>query len=201
MEGIDRIRERIIEDAQADATRIKEEATEKARSLKERKIADNNRSNERLIKENEVTAQERKRRLIAAAELEMRKDILKAKQDTIDDVMDKSLAAIKSMPLESYKEIIFNMLMEASSGNEEVIFSKEDRERLDEKFLKEVNKALKKAGKDGKLSLSEEEANFEGGFILKSEGLEINNTFSALLRMSRDRLETELADILFREEG
>jgi vacuolar-type H+-ATPase subunit E/Vma4 len=37
----------------------------------------------------------------------------------------------------------------------------------------------------------------QGGFIVKTRGVEINNSFETLLRMERERIETEIADILF----
>ena len=69
MNGIDRISQRILEDAQAEAARIIEEAEERARSIKDRKIKEVEKSNQKLHEEN-MAKLRRKRRMLSAAELE-----------------------------------------------------------------------------------------------------------------------------------
>lgn len=201
MNGIDRISERILEDARAEATRIIEEAQERARSLKDKKVEQTEKNNEKLYKESMDKAQERKRRMLAVAELEMRKEILSVKQQMIDEAMEKVKHAIMVIPRDEYRKIISNMLLESAQGNEEVFFSVADEGRLDQSLIDEVNGILLGQGKKGELKLSPERGAFDGGFILKSGGMEINNTFGAIIRMSRDHVESELAEILFGEEG
>ena len=48
MNGIDRISQRILEDAQAEAARIIEEAEERARSIKDRKTKEVRKNNQKL---------------------------------------------------------------------------------------------------------------------------------------------------------
>lgn len=201
MDGIDRISQRILDDAQAEAARIIEEAKQRARSIKDKRIEEVEKNNQKLHEENMAKAQERKRRMLSAAELEMRKEILAAKQHMIDEAMEKAKQAIMDMPKEEYCKIIFGMLLESAQGHEEVIFSTADKDRLDQSLIDQVNQALIEQGKSGELKLSPERENFEGGFILRSGGMEINNTFGAILRMSRNHLEARLAEILFGKEG
>lgn len=201
MNGIERICERILEDARAEATRITEEAQERARSLKDKKIEQTEKNNERLYKESMDKAQERKRRMLAVAELEMRKEILSVKQQMIDEAMEKVKHAIMIIPRDEYRRIVSNMLLESAQGTEEVFFSVADEGRLDQSLIDEVNGKLLDRGKQGELRLSPERGSFDGGFILKSGGMEINNTFGAIIRMSRDHVESKVAEILFREEG
>ena len=52
--------------------------------------------------------------------------------------------------------------------------------------------------RSGKPPLSDA-PDIKGGFILQSGGVEINNTFQALLEMQRDELEPEVASLLFGE--
>ena len=73
MNGIDRISERILNDAQAEAAHIIEEAQERARSLKEDRTGQVEKENERYYQETIERARERKRRMLAMAGLEMRK--------------------------------------------------------------------------------------------------------------------------------
>jgi V/A-type H+-transporting ATPase subunit E len=201
MNGMDRISERILEDARAEATRIIEEAQERARSLKEKRIEQAEKHNEKLYKESLEKAEERKGRMLAVAQLEMRKEVLSVKQQIMDEVMEKVKDTIMSMPRDEYRKIVSHMLLEAARGDEEVFFSVADEERLDQSLIDEVNSKLIEQGKQGQLKLSPERGTFDGGFILKSGGMEINNTFGSLIRMSRDGVESRLAKILFGEEG
>ncbi len=105
------------------------------------------------------------------------------------------------IPRDEYRRVISKMLLESAQGYEEVIFSAADEERLDQSLIHQVNKELKEQGKRGELRLSAERGQFDGGFILRSGGMEINNTFGAILRMSRNHLEARLAEILFGKEG
>lgn len=201
MNGIDRISERILKDARDEATRIVEEAQERARSLKDKKVEQTNKDNERLYRESADKAQERKRRMLAVAELEMRKEILSVKQQTIDEAMDRVNEVIMEMPRDEYRKVVSHMLLESAQGDEEVFFSTSDEDRLDQGLIDEVNRKLLEAGKKGELRLSPERGAFQGGFILKSGGMEINNTFEAIIRTGRDEVESDLARILFGEEG
>ncbi|MGI5851808.1 MAG: hypothetical protein GX340_04280 [Clostridiales bacterium] len=201
MNGIDRISERILKDARAEAARIIEEAQERARSLKEDRVGQVEKENEKYNRESILRAEEHKRRMLAMAGLEMRKEVLAAKQELIDHVMEKAGEAIMEMPREEYRHIVTQMLLEAAQGHEEVYFSVADEARLDQSIVDEVNELLRARGRKGELKLSPRREEFHGGFILRTGGMEINNTFGALIRMSRDEVESQLAKILFKEEG
>ena len=201
MNGIDRISQRILDDAQAKAAQIIEEARQRARSIKDKKTEEAEKNNQKIHKDNKAKAQERRQRMLGAAELEMRKEVLASKQQMIDEVMEKTKEAIMDMPRGEYGKIVSNMLLESAQGHEEVIFSVADEGRLDQSLIDEVNKMLKGQGKRGELKLAPERGEFDGGFILRSGGMEINNTFGAILRMNRNHLEARLAEILFGKEG
>ena len=200
--GIDRIKEQIIENARADAERIIAEAEDKAHALKEKKAEEAEIIKRRFLEESSLKAQERKRRMLTAANLEMKKDVLAVKQEMIDRVFEETLNVIEQMPVAEYRGVIADMLIDAVvSGDETVIFSERDQDRLDAGFLAGVNIKLKEQGKKGELKLAPERGHFRSGFVLVSGGLELNNTFESIIRMRRNELEAEIAEILFGEEG
>lgn len=202
MGGVNSIKDKILEDARIDAERIIQEAEEKALALKGEKGQQADILKKRFIEENNEKAKERNRRMLAVAQLEMRKGILAVKQEMIDKVLIETLKAIEAMPAEQYRQIIADMLEDSVvTGAEQVIFSNKDQKRLDEEFLAEVNNRLKLKGKKGNLKLVPERGSFNSGFVLIAGGIEINNSFESIIRMSRDRLESEIAQILFGEEG
>lgn len=201
MNGIGRISQRILDDARAEALQIIKDAKDKARSLQEKRAIESEKANKKLYEDYETRARERKRRMVAAAQLEMRKELLSVKQDMIDKAMDAVQSAIMDMPKDQYRKIIMDMMIDSTQGNEEVFFSSVDSGRLDISIIDEVNQTLKSQGKIGKLTLSSDKGSFQGGFILKSGGVEINNSFESIIRMGRDEVESGLAEILFQEEG
>jgi V/A-type H+-transporting ATPase subunit E len=96
--------------------------------------------------------------------------------------------------------MIFNMLMSSvETGEEEVILSEGSTRKLSDGFISKVNDALAAAGKKGSIRISDETRNISGGFILKSQGVEINNSFEAVIRLYRDEIEPKVAEIFFRE--
>ncbi len=68
---------------------------------------------------------------------------------------------------------------------------------ITEAFVNEINSELTQKGKLGKLSLSDEIRDFKAGFILEKNGIEINNSFEALISSMKDELEYEVARLLF----
>jgi len=134
------------------------------------------------------------------AQLENRKAVLQAKQQIIDEVFERAKTSLQNMPDEKYKSLIESMLLKSDlSGNEELIISEHDRNRITPEFIQKINDTLKGMGKEGNLRISKTFGNMIGGFILKSQDLEINCTFDSLIDMEREELETEIAKILFEE--
>jgi len=70
----------------------------------------------------------------------------------------------------------------------------EGERRIDQKLLDDVSREL---GKPGGLRLSSERRRIDGGFILRSGRTETNCALDTILRDARERLETEVAGILF----
>ena len=105
---------------------------------------------------------------------------------------------IQNMPDDEYREVIASALLNLPlRGDEEVVFSTYDEHRLDQSFLDQVNELLSKQGRKGRLRLAPDRGQFRAGFILRTEGIEINNTFESVVKTLRDEMEPQVADILF----
>jgi len=89
------------------------------------------------------------------------------------------------------------MLKSCQTGEELVVVGKNDRKRIDQKLINNVNAELVKAGKKGKLKLSSEPASIPDGFILKSGKIEISNSWENILRSLREKTEEEVIKLLF----
>lgn len=191
MQGLEKIRARIMDEARAKAEANLKQAEKEAGRIMEAARAKAEQKRAELLEKAGIEATEAEKRIIALAELELRKQKLKAKQDLVEEAFRKTLEKLSSMPPEQYAEVITGMILEAvQDGSGEIIFSNYDRSRLDVKnIIERVNRKLLEAGKTGTVSLSSEERDFTGGFILKRGNIEINNTFEVLIKVNREELE------------
>ncbi|MHB1392671.1 MAG: V-type ATP synthase subunit E [Clostridia bacterium] len=199
MAGVEKIKEKILQDAEAKANEILEKARLQAKEVLEKA---NQKSALRVKEISQKSAYDigEKRRIInSIVELEMRKDVLAAKQQSIEEVFDKVLERMNNFDDSKYEQVVFDMLMATvESGEEEVVMSESRSKKLSADFINKVNKALEAAGKKGRIKISDETRNISGGFILMGQGVEINNSFEAVIRLYRDEIEPKVAEIFFR---
>ena len=191
------ILKRIREDGRKEAERIRKEARGEAEKILEeaRKEADS--IKEKIRHGAQISLQDEKRRILTMANLEARKKVLEKKQDLIEESFQKALNHLRHLSDEEYQGAVKKLLLRAvESGEEEVIISPGEK-RITSALLNEVNEELRSKGRQGKLKLSSERREFQGGFILKAGRKEVNNTFYSLFQERREELEAEVAGILF----
>jgi V/A-type H+-transporting ATPase subunit E len=139
-------------------------------------------------------ADEERNRIITLGRLSARRDLLSEKQGLIDRVFGEVRSSILGMGRDEYRVLIRGFLKDTvETGDEEVVLDERET-RIDQAFLDEVSRSL---GFAGKLRLSSERRKIGGGFILKSGRIETNCALDTILRDARDRLETDVAAILF----
>ena len=191
------ILKRIRGDARKEAERIRKEAEGEAERILEKAGKEVGSAKKKMLHDAQISLQDEKRRILTMANLEARKKVLEKKQDLIEEAFRKALNYLRHLSDEEYQVAIKQLLLRAiESGEEEVIISPREK-RLTLAFLKEVNEELSSKERPGKLKLSSERREFQGGFILKAGRTEINNTFNSLFRERREELEAEVAGILF----
>jgi len=198
VDGLEKIKNRILNDARLEAQKLIEEAEAKVSSIKAEQDIKVQKLKLDLADEAKADAQDHKKRLIAAAQLEMRKDLLKLKRQMLDKAFIEAENSIRRLPVSEYGEAIKSMLLALKvQGETEVIFCKEDKDNFGNGFVDEINAVFKAIGKNMRIKLSAETHAFKGGFILKAKGLEINNTIEALVKLARDEAEPLAARVLF----
>ena len=84
-----------------------------------------------------------------------------------------------------------------NSTDEVLILNEKGLKIIDASVLSEINNELASKGKKGAITLSNERGSFQGGFILEKDGIQINNTFEALVNSLKEELEFEVAKKLF----
>lgn len=196
--SLEKIIDRIKQDAKIQVDEIKSKASANADEIIKNAEKEALAYKAKALEDAEKESQQHKQRLISTANLEFRKDILREKQNAIDEAFQEAINSLVSMKDEEYRKVIKKMLISSvQTGDEEVVVSQKDRGRISDNFLKDVNKELVKGGKKGNLKLSKDTYNILGGFILRKGNIEINNAFESLFNSFRDDLEAEVSKVLF----
>lgn len=198
MAGAEKLTGKILEEARLQANTNIERAEREAEDLIRAAREEAEKKKKAILEKAVREAEDKRKRTIAVAELEGRKKRLQAKQEVLEEVFDRTVFALNSMPSEQYEGILADMIINSvKTGMEEIVLSEKDRGRLGESFVRKINQRLTAEGKTGSLKLSEESRSFNGGFILKSGDVEVNQSFDAVLRMQRDELEALAIKVLF----
>lgn len=227
MNGIEKITARIQADAEEEIRQIQAQAQEQVESILKQGEAQAAAAAEDILRRGEKAAQERRERLESAAHMEARKLKLSAKQELLEAAFDQALQNLCAMPDQEYIELLRDLAVQVSeTGREQLVFSQKDRNRIGKQVVMGANELLVKERAPelpstvadskvgaflgrvvnsttamvtgtGLLTLSEETRPIQGGFIMVDGDVEMNCAFETLVRLQRDKLEQEIAGILF----
>ena len=188
--------DKILADANAEARKITSQAEAAAKADKAQldgKLADYKTQTEALATK---AAQEKKSRMLAATRMDIAKELLAEKRQILDGVFEQAKQKLKSMPDAEYQTLMTKLMHEAvETGDEEVITDVNDN-RIDQKFIKNINRELG-PGFKGNLRLSEQKEPIGAGFILKRGNIMNNASLGVLISQARKDMEIELAKALF----
>jgi len=198
----EKIIEKILSDARAEAQRTLEGARAQAAQIHEHAQSEAQHQRDLILAQAREEAQSRRRAQLAAAAAAARNAVLEAKRAILERVFEQAAAKLTAMPVSEYKSWLLRLLLDAvETGEEEVILSSSDRQTMGEALIREANAQLAKHGKKGALKLSVETRDMGKGFVLKGVNSETNVTLKALLRRAQEELELEVAQMLFSKEG
>lgn len=227
MDGIEKITARIQSGAAAELQQLRQQTDEQVKAIETQAQLQAEKERDEILARGRKAADERLERLKSAAQMERRKLELAAKQEVVSEAFEKTLEKLCNLPDEDYIKLLTALILKAvSTGREQVIFSQRDRNRIGKQVVVAANEALVKdvvpelpealsnskvgsfLGKvvnstaaqitgTGLLSLSEETRPIQGGFILVDGPVETNCSFETLIRLKREGLEKETAQLLF----
>lgn len=200
MEGLDKIKEKILEDAKREADKIIKDAELEAQQISEQAEKTATEKRKTLDEKAQKDAQEARRKTLAMTELDMRKEQLAVKQKMIDLAFEKTFEKLQKLEGKEYENMILGMMEKAvETGQEDIILSSNDRKKFKPELLTALNNRLSKKGIKANLKISDESRRIKGGFILKRRGVEVNGSFETLIRTEREEIESKVAAILFGE--
>jgi len=122
------------------------------------------------------------------ARCRMKKAALQKKRAVIDTVFDEAYQALCGLDADARGAICKRLLTAEAEGGETIVPAAADR--------KQIETILPTLGKSG-LKLSEQNAAFDGGFLLIGCGFEKDCSFRAVLSQLREEEETAVANLLF----
>lgn len=186
--GANKLAQRIVSEAEADARAAFEENVKALRDI--RVQSDKAVSARRAeLKSQLETA---KKSLIGGyqtrATLDGKKDALKRKRAVIDAAFSRAYDAMLALDSESRKHICARMLEAEADGGETIVPAKADRAALE---------SLVSAMPQKRLAVSKEDAKIDGGFVLLGDGYEKDCSFRSLLSVVRNDEETAVYQLLF----
>ena len=190
MKGKQAIIDKIISDARQIAKSTHEEGVQKAQEIIDAAENDARIYRAKNREESEKEREDIIRRRITAANLEVKKILLKAKQEIISKAFSQSVEEIRK-DKKAYKNMLLGMLEHASNGDT-LIISKNDKDILtpqDVKYFCQKRKI--------DISIDTNYGDFLGGLILCGKGWDKNFTLEVELNSLRDELEPQIAQMLF----
>ncbi len=193
---VEQVVEKILADAKAEVEKVMKAAKQKeAAEQKELdlQLGDYSKQTEALAQK---AAEDEKSHILAAARMEIAKQLLAEKRIILDDVFKQARGQLQNLGNEEYYPLMTKLLLGAvETGEEEVLVDKNET-RIDQNFIKNVNRDLGSHGR-GNLRLAEERLNIGGGFVLRRGKVKTNISYDVLIDQSRKELEIELAKELF----
>lgn len=195
MSNISNLTSKILEDAEDKKTSILNDANEQRDKIIAKKEEEASAEEKLILERAERDATARKERIISGAELNSRNEKLAAKQKVINSVFESSVEALCNLSNEELKDFVTDSILNSGiEGNQNLILNEEGAKVITTEVLNEINNKL---NSKAIITLSSEKRNFKGGFILEKDGIEINNTYEALVSSIKDDLSLKVAQVLF----
>ncbi len=200
MTGLEKILKVIEDEAASNAQAILNQANKEAEAIllsakleAEKKCAE-------IAAKSEADVKDIVSRAKSAAALLQKKAVLDAKQRIITNVIENAKNALLGLKDKEYVEIILRMVSKyAHNKPGKILFTADDKKRFPADFEATLNKFL--AEKQGAvLTISEEAARIDGGFILEYGDIEENCSFEALFSAAKEDLQEKVNAFLFKQE-
>ena len=197
MNGIEKITQRIAQDADAEIEQRAAQARETADRILADCTAQADQERTEALEKGRRAAQDRREHLDNMAQMEVRKTLLAAKQIVIQEAFDLALERLCGLPEKKMVPLLAKLAATyAESGQEQIILNPAHRDRYGQAVADQANALLKKRGK---LTLGEPSEQIRGGLILRKGPVDINCTFELLVRQQRSQLSDQTARVLFPE--
>ena len=149
-----------------------------------------------MAKKSEDETKDYAQRIASSSEMQRKQALLQAKQEVIQEVLNKAYQQVLHLEPESYFEMLQKLLETYALPQEGTIyFSAADLARMPQKFEDVIEQTAQKKG--GHLVVSKEPKDMDGGFVLVYGGIEENCTIRAMFHTKQDELSDLVQKVLF----
>jgi len=186
--GTNKLAERIVGEAEADAKKVLSDAEAGVRSIRAESDKAVSEQRAQLAAKRDAAAKSLLDGFVTRTALDGRKSALAKKRVVIDKVFSAAYAAVLALDESARAEICKKLLRDEAEGGETVVPAKADRAGIANAITAMQGVSLK---------LSEKDADIEGGFLLVSGSYEKDCSFRSLMNEIRSDEETNIAKMLF----
>jgi len=186
--GTNKLAERIVGEAEADAKKVLSDAEDSVRSIRAESDKAVSEQRAQLAAKRDAAAKSLLDGFVTRTALDGRKSALAKKRVIIDKVFSAAYAAVLALDESARAEICKKLLRDEAEGGETVVPAKADRAGIANAITAMQGVSLK---------LSEKDADIEGGFLLVSGSYEKDCSFRSLMNEIRSDEETNIAKMLF----
>ena len=196
MAGIDNIVNQILQEAAQKAEGLIAQGQEKAGEIAKQAQAEADKLKETSLQAARKGVKDLEERAKSQSALRRRQALLGAKQEIIDEIIDKAYKKLETQDDAEYFSMVAALAEKAArSGDGEICFNSEDLERIPADFAAKLDKIA--AAKGGSLKISKSPAKIRSGFILSYGGIEENCTLDAIFAEKKEALRDLVNSILW----
>ncbi len=200
MQSTQKITERILNEAEESRNAVIASANSEAQKSLQKAKEQADAYTKQAAQEASQAAEEQKKRKLSAIESELRKEVLTVRRQILDSVFEKALSKLSAMSADSKIAMLAPRVYEASpDGRGEILMTAKEAAEFGSGLLSAVTELYAQKGIKTGLKISDRVINAGGGFILKIDDIEYNNTYDALVKVSKEELESRIAEVLFTE--
>lgn len=200
MSGVEKITERIVNDAREKAASTISAAEAKCADIieKSKKRADKNVQS--MVDGAKAEGRELIKRKEAVFSLELRKEVLSIKRQMLDKAFALALEKLQAISDEEYDQLMAELLAEcAEIGDGEVLIAERDKRLLHASFISKAEKMLADKGLERKMKQGGVDKRLPDGFVYVSGGMEINCSLASIVSQKRESIEAGVYRLLFGE--
>lgn len=191
------ITDKILSDARLKAEDIIKEAKIEAEKILKDAKSESSSLREEILKKADKECGKRLKSAEISFNMQLKNAALSEKQAILGEVFDNARRSLLDLKAEEYRNLIKKVLFSViKDGDEEIVVSENDRQRLNENFVSALNRELADSGKKGNIRIGFDKR-LSGGFVVKAKKIQIDCSIDSMLELIRPQLQNELLEILF----
>ena len=196
MSGLDKMKARILEEAQSTVQEILDKAKADADAAVQAARESAEAEAAKILERAKRDAADYGVRVDSSMDMQRKQAILAAKQEVIGGVLEAAYETIMNLDDAKYFEMLEKLLEKHALPEAGAIcFSAKDLGRMPAGFPDKIKNIA--ASKGGSLTVSEKPEKIDGGFLLVYGGIEENCTISAVFASRREEMSDQVNRLLF----